>query len=177
MTTDTRSHASAAAPASPRGALARRWDVLSPWPGGRWLFSKALGRMAPYTGSIDARVEDVIPGYARARIHDRPRLRQHLGSVHAAALFNLSEMVSALALMYALPADARAIPFRLEIDYLKKSRGVLTAEGRAPILTTPEEGRHQVEVEVRDRSGEVTARVVAHWLVRPTAPRVGRVSS
>ena len=149
--------------------IRQRWDQLSTRPGGKWLFSKALGWMAPYTGTIGARVQEVRPGYAKATIRQKRRLQQHLGSVHAAALFNLCEMTSALAMMYALPGDARGIPTSLSIEYLKKARGLLTAEGKAPIVESSAEGGYDVEVEVKDEAGDVVTKVVAHWLIRPSA--------
>jgi uncharacterized protein (TIGR00369 family) len=123
--------------------------------------------MAPYSGSISPRVEEIRPGYARVAMPDRRAVRNHLRSVHAVALMNLAELSSGLALNYALPDDARAILTGLSIEYLKKARGRLTAEAEVEVPRTNEEREYELESVIRDGAGEVVARARARWLVGP----------
>jgi uncharacterized protein (TIGR00369 family) len=152
---------------SPEGAIRRQWETLSPRPGGKRLFSFLLGRIVPYTGTIGARVEELRPGYARVTLRDRRRVRNHLRSVHAIALMNLAELVSGLALNFALPAEARSILTGLSIEFTKKARGTLTAEATAPVLEGNAERDLQIEAVIRDQAGDVVATARAHWLVGP----------
>ena len=108
--------------------LMKTWQRLAPLPGGRWLFSFILGQIAPYTGTIGASVKEIRPGYARVELRDRRKVRNHLGSVHAMALGNLGEMVTGLALMNSLPDKTRGILTGFSIRYLKKARGMLSAD-------------------------------------------------
>jgi acyl-coenzyme A thioesterase PaaI-like protein len=143
--------------------LLRQWQRLSGLPGGRWLFSRAVGRMAPYTGSIGARVVELEPGRAVVELRDRRRVRNHLRSVHAIALANLGELSSGLAATAAMPAGVRGIPTHIGIDYLKKARGLLTATGMASLPEVTEPMEVDVLAEIRDVEGDVVARVTVRW--------------
>lgn len=147
--------------------LLRRWQRWSGRPGGRWLFSLAVGRMAPYTGTIGARVEELRPRYARVSMRDRHRVRNHLRSVHAIALMNLAEVSSGLAMLAGMPEGTRSILTGLSIEYLKKARGRLTAEGTAPEVAGHERREYDVAAVVRNEAGEEVARANARWLVGP----------
>ena len=149
------------------------WDVLSGVPGGKTVFSRIVGRMAPYTGSIHATVVVLRPGYAEVVMQDRRGVRNHLDCVHAIALANLGEMAGNIALAYSLPDDGRFIVSGLEVEYLKKARGPITAVGECPVPRTAVRAHYDVPVTLRDASGDEVARVVLHSLVgpKPGSPR------
>ncbi len=147
--------------------LRKTWERLSPKPGGTWLFSRLVGRMAPYSGSIGALVKELRPGHALVRLADRHRVRNHLGSIHAIALMNLGELVTGLATVVSLPAASRSILTGLSMDYMKKARGTITAVCDMAIPETAEQAEHTVHGTLTDESGAVVARVTARWLVGP----------
>jgi acyl-coenzyme A thioesterase PaaI-like protein len=153
---------------APGGTIALWWRRLSRVPFGKTLFSIAIGYTVPYTGSIGARCEELGPGYARWTLRDRRSVRNHLRSIHAVALVNLAEVSSGTAMLTALGPGIRGIVTGLEITYLKKARGLLTAEGRG---TVPEiRGKTSVDAtaEIKDAAGDLVAKAVVHWrLERP----------
>lgn len=159
-------------PSSGSGASERirgLWDRLSGLPAGKRLFSWVIGRIAPYTGTLGARVEELREGYARATLRDRRKVRNHLRSVHAIAQINLAEEVSGLAVVYSMPAGLRGIPVHLEIDYEKKARGTLTAVCELPGAIPEPEADERVSfvapVVLTDPAGDVVSRAKARWVI------------
>jgi acyl-coenzyme A thioesterase PaaI-like protein len=150
-----------------KNLLRLAWDLMSGMPGGKIVFSRLVGRLAPYTGSIGATVTVLRRGYAEVQMTDRRAVRNHLDCVHAIALANLAELAGNVALAYSLPDDARFIVSGMEIEYMKKARGTITAIGEPPVPRTSARAQYRVPVTLRDDSGEDVAKVVLHSLVGP----------
>jgi acyl-coenzyme A thioesterase PaaI-like protein len=152
---------------NPTNQIPALWDRLATKTLGPRLFSRLLGRLVPYTGSIRPDVLELRAGYARVQMRDRRGVRNHLNSIHAIALANLGEVTSGLALIYGLPEHARAILTGFSIEYLKKARGTLTAEATTTIPSGLEREDLEILTSIRDLSGEEVARSTARWLVGP----------
>jgi len=150
-----------------RNLIRQAWDLLSGVPGGKAVFSRLVGRMAPYTGSIHAQVTVLRMGYAEVAMADRKAVRNHLDCVHAIALANLAELAGNIALAYSLPDDARFIVSGMEIEYVKKARGPIRAVGEPPVPRSSVRAAYDVPVTLRDEGGEEVARAVLHSLVGP----------
>lgn len=160
-----------------RNLIRQAWDLLSAVPGGKAIFSRLVGSMAPYTGTIRAHVIALRPGYAEVEMGDRRAVRNHLDSIHAIALVNLAEVAGNVALAYSLPDDARFIVSGLEIEYVKKARGTITATGESPVPQTAARAAYDVPVTLRDATGAEVARAVLHSLVGPKPGTPGAAPS
>ncbi|MGB0591342.1 MAG: hotdog fold domain-containing protein [Myxococcota bacterium] len=152
---------------SPGPMVRKMWAKLSDLPGGKLLFSKAVGKAAPYTGTIGAEVLELRPGFARVQMRDKKKVRNHLNCVHAVALMNLAEATTGLAMTSGLPDGARGILKGLRIEYLKKARGLLVAECEAAVSESTERRELEIQGDIMNTDGEVVARAIATWLVGP----------
>ncbi|MEW6367085.1 MAG: DUF4442 domain-containing protein [Acidobacteriota bacterium] len=144
-----------------------KWNRLSRSAVGRWVFSRGLALFVPYSGTIGPQVQRLEPGRAVIRMRDRRRVRNHLRSIHAAALLNLTELTGGLLATVSMPADARMIITGVSVDFLKKARGLLEAEGSCPVPQSNERAEIEVQVAIRDTSSEVVARGTVRALVGP----------
>ena len=150
-----------------KNAVRQMWDRVNGWPGGKALFSRLIGTMAPYTGTIGAEVLELRHGHAEVLMRDRRAVRNHLDSVHAVALVNLAELAGNIALAYSLPDDARFIVAGLSIEYIKKARGKITAISECPVPTSNAKQEFNVPVVMQNAAGEVVAKATLRSLVGP----------
>ncbi len=134
---------------------------------GKIIFSRMLGAVIPYTGSIKARVDHLEPGHAIVVLPDRRRVRNHLDSIHAIALANMAELSTGLAMISGLPPGVNAILVGLTVSYEKKARGELRAECKCSVPTGDTRQEVAIDTEVKDKTGDVVTRAIATWLVGP----------
>lgn len=152
---------------APAARLLAFWRQHAHRPGGKWLFGRIIAMSIPYTGTVRPHVQEVRPGYARVQLRDRRRVRNHLNSIHAIALANVGEFTGGLAMTATAPPSVRSILLRLEIEYMKKARGTVTAECHCMVPEVREALDHVVTTEVRDTAGDEVARVTATWRLSP----------
>lgn len=154
--------------AAPGSRILSLWRLLRPLPGGEWIFSRVLGWMVPYSGTTRPRVRELEPGRCVVELPDRRRVRNHLDSLHAAALANVGELATGMATLAALPPDARGILVDLSASYEAKARGRITARCRTEVPEVEAALEHRARAGLRNGDGEVVARVEATWRLAPT---------
>ena len=150
-----------------------QYRLLSRWPAGRWLFSRAVCFRAPYFATIAPRFIALEPGRCEVEIRDRRRVHNHIGTVHAIALCNLAELSAGVMTEASLPATMRWIPKGMTVEYLKKARGTMHAIATPDIAIVEADAGYElpVTVSVRDPGGDEVFRArIAMWL-SPKASR------
>ena len=143
------------------------WQSMNRRPLGAWFFSKAVCWKAPYFGSISPRFVLLEPGRCEAIIHDRRRVHNHIGTVHAIALCNLAELTAGVMTDASLPRGMRWIPKGMSVQYLKKATGTLRGVATPDIPLVASESGYDlpVSVGVFDSAGEkVFSAQIAMWL-------------
>ena len=147
--------------------LLRMYRKFLRWPGGRWLFSRAVCFKAPYFGTVKPTFHVLENSRCEATIPDRRGVHNHIGTVHAIALCNLAELCAGVMTDASLPRDMRWIPKGMTVQYLKKAvgtqRGVATPN--LPIISAAAGYNLPVNVDVFDPAGErVFNAVITMWL-------------
>lgn len=139
------------------------WKKLARLPFGGRLFSWFLGRMAPYSGTIKARIECFSAGHAVVSMPDRKKNRNHLHSLHAIALINLGEIATGLAVLSRVDGRGRGIVTGLRMEYLKKARGKITATATVDLDVS--NGEHIIQGQLVNEAGETVAVIYATWQI------------
>ena len=148
------------------------YEKLQARPLGKRIFSMIVSVKAPYFRSIRPAIISLERGRGVARMRDRWGVHNHIGTVHAIACCNLAELVAGTTIDYSLPESHRWIPKGMNVAYLKKAIGTLTAVGTIEGLDTLQVGESRemiVAVDVTDRSGVVVVHADITMWVTPRA--------
>jgi uncharacterized protein (TIGR00369 family) len=141
-----------------------------------------LAAAIPFARHAGIEILEIGDGSAVARLVQAEQLSNHIGSVHAGALFTLGETASGAAMVGAfadVATQMRPLATSAKISYLKLARGTITA--RAQTDTPAAELRRQlsangvvmfeVTVDVQnDQEREVAQLVVAWRVTMPQSP-------
>lgn len=143
------------------------WQKFNKFPKGNVIFSKLVGFLIPYTGSVSPIVLAVENGHSKVMLKDKRAVRNHLKSIHAIALANLGEFTTGLALIPQLNDKSQAILVNLQVDYLKKARGTLTSEALATLPAEKSgDQNYAIIANIKNELGELVCTVTATWRVR-----------
>jgi uncharacterized protein (TIGR00369 family) len=136
-----------------------------------------MAEAVPFARLIGLELVEVGDGVAKARLVQRPEISNHIGSLHAGALFTLAETASGAAVAGAfleMIGTIRPVAAEASISYLKLARGEVSCVAR-----TAEPGDElrrrlradgkvvfEVGVEVTREDGQRVAATSVSWHVR-----------
>ena len=145
------------------------WRKLSRYPGGRWLFTRLICYKAPYFSSIKPMVQSLDAGTGVATMRHRRAISNHIGTVHAIAQCNLAELIGGIACDASMPRGMRWIPKGMQVEYLKKAMGTMTATARplGEIKASDTGYALPFEVLTTNAAGEPVFRAVISMWVSP----------
>ncbi|HEX8744174.1 MAG TPA: DUF4442 domain-containing protein [Thermoleophilaceae bacterium] len=141
---------------------------------------EALQGAIPFNTHLGLEIAEVAEGRGVVRLPDEDKLRNHVGSHHAAGLFAAGEAASGAAFMGAFAdhlGSVRPLARSAEIDYRKLAEGVITAtatldedvDGLLGRLDSDGKVEFPVAVEITDGDGQVVAGMTVSWHVRKNA--------
>lgn len=137
------------------------WDKCKNKPGGKWIFSKCLGIVVPYSNSIKPYVHSLDNGVCCIFIKKRRTVCNHINTVHAAALGNLIELAASLAIL-SREERPRCVVSDYNVRLLKPARTNIWA--MATVIGDINK-RTEGTVVVRDSENNIIARGTCAWRV------------
>ena len=142
-----------------------------------------FGMAVPFVRHAGITLQEVGCGVATAVLADMTELRNHVGTLHAGALFTLGETASGAAIAGALApilAEVRPLATAARIEYLKPARGGIIAtativEAETLQAQVVSKGRVAVlaKVSLRDTTGAEVGRLEVDWTILGPRPREG----
>jgi uncharacterized protein (TIGR00369 family) len=135
-----------------------------------------MAKAVPFASFVGVELIEVGPGTAKAAIEPRSDIANHLGTLHAGALYTLGETASGAAVTGAFAAQmlsVRPVAAEARVRYLRLAKGRIearasTAEPAGALLARLEADgkvRFAVEVELVDTEGAVVAGLTVEWHV------------
>lgn len=131
----------------------------------------------PFAKFAGVQIDTVSQGASTARLVERPELTNHIGTMHAAALFALGEAASGAAMagtLGILIMKAKPVASEASIKYLKLAKGTITAlaktdaDANALVQKLQADGkiRFDVLVDLNNESNETVAQMKVEWHIR-----------
>jgi len=135
-----------------------------------------LEQAIPFNTHVGLEFVELASGVAVVRLPDDKRLRNHVGSQHASALFAAGEAASGGAFVSVFAeriTEVTPLAERAEISYRALALGTITATGRLAEKTevlfarldAERRARFPIEVEFTNGKDEVVAEMVVQWYV------------
>lgn len=143
------------------------WRRVAPLPLGRRLFAGVVCWRAPYFATIRPEFVELDTTVCIARVRKRRAVHNHIGTVHAIAMANLSELTAGVLMEAAVPRSMRWIPRGMTIEYLAKAETDVTGTARLAKTTWGAAEDVAVPVSVTDARGREVVRATISMYVSP----------
>lgn len=132
-----------------------------------------MNEIVPFAQQVGVEIFELSEGRGAARLRDGPELHNHIGTMHAGALFTLGETASGAAMAGSFAAilpSVKPVAAEARIQYLRAASGPVTAvacvAGAAALvdrLLAEKRIRFEVDVNMTDETGAAVADMTVHW--------------
>jgi acyl-coenzyme A thioesterase PaaI-like protein len=150
------------------------WQKRSQSRLGRWLFTRALCRRAPYFASINPYFIELRPALCIVHIPWRRGTSGQGNTVHPLAIATLCELAASTVTEVTLPRMMSWHSRGMTIEYLRRAESDVTATARLDKAEWGEVQNVAVPVSAVDRNGTEVVRAVITVRVESTGTHVAR---
>ena len=133
--------------------------------------STVFGRVIKFAGTAGVEVLELKGARSVLRLKNRKKAQNHIGSVHAAATGLLAESATGFLVGIHLPDSKLPLLKQMQIDYIKRSTGDLTAvatltDEQIAAMHSEDKGEVTVAVTITDSAGiePVNAKMTWAWI-------------
>jgi acyl-coenzyme A thioesterase PaaI-like protein len=137
-----------------------------------------MRRMVPFVGTAKLDIEELSATRAVVLVKNRGRVRNHIGSVHAAAMVLMVETATGFVVAMSVPDARTPVIKSMKVEFKKRAKGALRAEAsltaeQVELIRSTEKGETSVLVKVVDETGNepIQCEMIWAWTPRrrPTA--------
>jgi uncharacterized protein (TIGR00369 family) len=134
--------------------------------------SLVLGRIVKFVGTAGLTIEELTETRAVVYVRNRPKVQNHIGGIHAAAMALIAETATGFVVGMNVPDAAVPVIKSMHIDFVRRAKGSLRAVAeldetqRQSILST-ERGDVTPKVTVTDEEGNEPIKCTMVWAWTP----------
>jgi acyl-coenzyme A thioesterase PaaI-like protein len=146
--------------------LARTVSKVKNYP--KWVLSFLIGRTVRFVGTAGISFEEMTTERVIASIENKPKNRNHIGQIHAAAMILLAE--TATGMLVGMNIDDNKIPLikSIKTNFVRRSLGGMIAiatitEEQKDLMKSQDKGEILVQVSVTDESGQAPIECEMLW--------------
>jgi acyl-coenzyme A thioesterase PaaI-like protein len=137
--------------------------------------TRILRAAVRFVGTAKLDILELTPSRAVVAVKNRPRVRNHIGGVHGAAIALAAETATGFVVAMNVPDTRAPVIKSMRLDYKKRAHGGIRAEASLTAeqierIRTLEKGDVLVDVKVVDERGVETVVCEIIWAWTPKRP-------
>ncbi|CAB4375165.1 hypothetical protein RhiirA5_422048 [Rhizophagus irregularis] len=130
-----------------------------------FIYSYLLSFANPFSSCIHMRITTLDKGFCSGVLKEQKRIHNPFNSIHAAALCTFAETIGGLAVFSKLTDKDRAIVTRINMEYFKKARGLITATSQFNLGEISGQTEKECEVILKNEALDTVAKATVFWSI------------
>ena len=139
-----------------------------------WVRNLVLRRAVPFTRTAGVEFVEMSPNRVEVRLRNEPRVRNHIGGIHASAMNLLAETATGMAVGLNVRDDCVPLAKDMKMAFRKPATGALRAvavlsDAQRAAMQASDRGEMQVQVTVTDEAGVEPVECEFTWAWVPSS--------
>ncbi len=139
-----------------------------------WVRNLVLRRAVPFTRTARVEFVEMSPSRVEVRLGNEPRVRNHIGGIHASAMNLLAETATGMAVGLNVRDDCLPLAKDMKMAFRKRATGALRAvavlsDAQRAAMQASDRGEMLVQVTVTDEAGVEPVECEFTWAWVPSS--------